>query len=366
MHQVLFTIRLSSIAAGLPDLPIYGYGTMLFLTFLATRWLAIRLARREGYRHEIIDNLALCLFIFGILGARLTFYIQYRENFSNLGQFFAIWDGGLVFYGSVFGGIVGYIVAYILFLRKNNVSTWKMIDILAPCIAVGLAVGRLGCLLNGCCYGNVACTDCPAIHFPLASAPREVMTARGYQTAAGFTVQSQARAPVVDKVEPGSAADGVVKPGDKILVVDLKEPTQVDDIDRLNVAFGAMWPRGQNQLEMTVERDGAKKELVAIEPRGIGLHPTQVYESISMGLMAFLLLSYYPFRRRDGMVLVICMLGYGVHRFLNEMLRTDTDPVAFGLTLSQNISLLILSVAVLLWIVIQLRPANVEPPPAAV
>lgn len=363
MKQVLFYIPLSSINESWRDVPIFGYGMMLFITFLITRWVAIRLARREGYRPEIIDNLALCMFIFGIIGARVLYMFQMKVPF-NVQNFVAIWDGGLIFYGSVFGGIVGYIVAHFLFLKREGVSTWKMVDILAPCLALGLAVGRFGCLLNGCCYGNVACVDCPAIHFPLAAAPREVMTARGYQTAAGFTVYAApTRAAYVDHVDPDSAAHGVVQPGDKLVSIELKDTVDVKDVDQLNRAMGANWVRGKNDLQMTVERNGQTTPLEPFVPRGIGLHPTQVYESISMGLMAFLLLSWYPLKKRDGMLMVVCMFGYGVHRFLNEMLRTDTPPVAFGLTLSQNISVLILTGAVVLFVAVLVlqKPPRSQP-----
>ena len=68
---------------------------------------------------------------------------------------------------------------------------------------------------------------------------------------------------------------------------------------------------------------------------------------------------------RLGLGFCLLMLGYGVHRFLNEMLRTDTDPVAFGLTLSQNISIVILAAGVILGIAVWRRPANGAMQPAA-
>ena len=91
--------------------------------------------------------------------------------------------------------------------------------------------------------------------------------------------------------------------------------------------------------------DGTKQTLPAAYPKTIGLHPTQIYESISMGLLLLVLLAYYPLKRHDGTVFILFMAAYAVHRFLNEMLRTDTDPVAFGMTLSQNGSILMLVAA---------------------
>lgn len=105
------------------------------------------------------------------------------------------------------------------------------------------------------------------------------------------------------------------------------------------------WPRGRNSVQFVVNRDGQEMELPAFTPRTIGLHPTQTYETISMLLLVFLLLSFYPFRRHDGEVWVLFMIAYACHRFLNEMLRTE--PVeALKMTLSQNMSLFFVIAAV--------------------
>jgi phosphatidylglycerol:prolipoprotein diacylglycerol transferase len=107
-------------------------------------------------------------------------------------------------------------------------------------------------------------------------------------------------------------------------------------------------------LRLTVFHPGGKEPgaLESFVPWTLKLHPTQLYESISMALLFLLLTAYYPLRRRDGMVMVLFILGYSVHRFLNEMLRNDTDKVAFGMTLSQNGSILffILGLCLLIWL----------------
>jgi phosphatidylglycerol:prolipoprotein diacylglycerol transferase len=71
-------------------------------------------------------------------------------------------------------------------------------------------------------------------------------------------------------------------------------------------------------------------------------------------------LSYYPFKRRDGSVMVLFMVGYAVHRFLNEMLRTDTEKVAFNMTLSQNISIVVLIAAAILAVAVWRRGPRIE------
>jgi len=75
-----------------------------------------------------------------------------------------------------------------------------------------------------------------------------------------------------------------------------------------------------------------------------------------MCLLLFFLLSYYPYKRHDGELMVLLMVGYGVHRFLNEMLRLDVDPGIGALTMSQIISLFVLAGAVILAVAVWRRP----------
>lgn len=356
MRQVLFHIPLPQFA-GQPSwwpegVPLFGYGTMLCITLLVTIWLGSRRARREGINPQILQDMAFFIFIPGILGARITYMIQYHVPIR---YFFNLWDGGIVFYGSALGGVVGYVAAYFLIIRKHGLSSWKIADIVAPCVAIGLCLGRVGCLLNGCCFGNVACDHCPGIRFPLSSPARFSLTEKGLQTAAGFVLEPNSTR--VAAVEPNSdAATKGLRPGDVIVAADGQPIHSAIDLSRYLLGD---WPRGKIDLSLEVVRRlaGAPTEekvtVADLEPRTLPLHPTQIYESISMILLLLVLFAYEPFRRRDGMVMAVFMIGYPVHRFLNEMLRNDTDPVAFGMTLSQNGSLLLflagLSLFIWLW-----------------
>ncbi|HWG43098.1 MAG TPA: prolipoprotein diacylglyceryl transferase family protein, partial [Gemmataceae bacterium] len=133
-------------------LPIYGFGMMLFLAFIICTWLASRRAISEGVPPELIQDLAIWLFIGGLIGARVTFLLSERKmSFPEmLSEIYKIWDGGIVLYGSVIGGLVAYGFAYIFIFRKFQLPTLKLADIVAPSIAVGLCLGRFGCFLNGC------------------------------------------------------------------------------------------------------------------------------------------------------------------------------------------------------------------------
>jgi prolipoprotein diacylglyceryltransferase len=366
MRQVLFHIPIRLFGDDPDGIAVYGFGMMLVIAYLSCSWLASRLGKREGVPPERLQDLAIWLLVCGLLGARITYIIQYHQQFTDFWQFFRIWDGGLVFYGSAVGGLIGYFLARRFTLRGLNISSWKMADIIAPCVALGLALGRLGCFLNGCCYGHVAGPDCPAAHFPLSSPPRFALVASGYQTAAGFTMQDDGPNDEckVGSVEPGSPAALAGLKFDDVIVKARGEGHDKDhDIKSYDDLINYMvigWRRGKNDIAFTVRRlvDGRPEivDLPAFVPRTIGLHPTQLYETISMSLCLFLLLSYYPFRRHDGEVMVLFMLCYGAHRFVNEILRNDTGKVAFDLTLSQNGSVIVLTAGLLLGLYLWRKP----------
>jgi prolipoprotein diacylglyceryltransferase len=374
MRQVLFHIPVRLFGGDPDGIAVYGFGMMLVIAYLLCSWLAGRLGKREGVAPEHLQDLAIWLLVCGLLGARITYIIQYHQQFTDPWQYLRIWDGGLVFYGSAVGGVIGYFLARHFVLRKYKISSWKMADLIAPCVALGLCLGRLGCFLNGCCYGHVACPDCPAAYFPLSSPPRFVLVSKGVQTAAGFTMSENPGDDdrTVGQVEPGSAAaEAGLRPGDVLVKVHgdgAEDGLDIADYKELVDYMVTNWHRGKNDIQFSVRRrEGGRTEVVrlpAFVPRTIGLHPTQLYESISMALCLFLLLSYYPFRRRDGEVMVLFMLCYGAHRFVNEILRNDTGKVAFDLTLSQNGSVIVLAAGLLLGVYLWRKPVQYPPPPS--
>jgi phosphatidylglycerol:prolipoprotein diacylglycerol transferase len=328
---------------------------MLFLAFLACTWLSSRRAEKEGIGKDIPQDLAIWLFAGGIIGARLTFLIA---NDIPLAQFYRIWDGGLILYGSFLGGTIGYFGAYYFVLRKHDVSTWKLMDVIAPSIAVGICLGRVGCLLNGCCYGEVACPECPSVSYPLSAPARYELVRDGHQTAAGFTLAGSEREPArVEAVTPGSRAElAGLRRGDRIVEAN---GNPVRDGLELSLYLGdsQAWPRGKPDLQLTVAREGETNPMTlpAFRPWTIGLHPTQVYESISMVLLLLVLLAYDPLRQRDGELMAIVMIGYGVHRWVNELLRSDPRPEGF----ESHVSLLLVGGGVLLWAYLwRFRPAR--------
>jgi prolipoprotein diacylglyceryltransferase len=377
MRQILFRIPPWSD----DGLPIYGYGLMLFMAFLACTWVASWRARRVGVPKETIQDLAIWIFIGGLAGSRTAFLLlptdvtslgDFLRKFPRISlgdflwQFPRIWDGGVIFYGAVIGAAISFALAYHFQLRKRNLPTLKLLDIIAPAVAIGLCFGRVGCLLNGCCYGDVACTECaaglhcPAVHFPLSAPARFHLVSKGYQTAAGFTLVADGR--TVDAVEPDSpaAAAGLDK-GDVILEVNGQEVQDKTDLD--NYMRDAEKWRGQPwPLALTVRKPSGEETSIRYVPWTLGLHPTQVYESISMFLLFLLLNAFYPFRRRDGAVLAVLMIGYGLHRFFNEQLRGDDRPVGFEVYTS--VLLLVAGLVFLIWLWRKPPQYQVEQPSA--
>jgi phosphatidylglycerol:prolipoprotein diacylglycerol transferase len=153
---------------------IYGFGLMLTLALLASVSLAAWRAGREKLDASQIDILAVWVLICGLIGARTFYAIEYWSSFKHWWDVFRIWEGGIVLYGSIIGGCVGFW----LYWRRNPFPIRPMMDAVAPALALGIAIGRLGCFLNGCCYGDLC--DLPwAVTFPHDSSPWRDQVAHG-------------------------------------------------------------------------------------------------------------------------------------------------------------------------------------------
>jgi len=146
------------IAFQLGPVTIHWYGVMIALAFLAGLWTATLRARRENISGEKIADVTLWLMVGAIAGARFVYVATYwREQFADqpFREVFMIQHGGLVFYG----GFIGAAIAGFIYIRWKKMPLWKTVDVLAPSVALGSVFGRIGCLLNGCCYGHP--TDLP-------------------------------------------------------------------------------------------------------------------------------------------------------------------------------------------------------------
>jgi phosphatidylglycerol:prolipoprotein diacylglycerol transferase len=124
---------------------------MYALGILAAAGLSEHLYRRRGGRPGVMADMVLPVMIGVILGARALFILVEREYYiQNPLEILMVWKGGLVFYG----GLIGGALAFVLTTRLRRLPLWEMADILAPGVALGHALGRLGCFFAGSCYGR--------------------------------------------------------------------------------------------------------------------------------------------------------------------------------------------------------------------
>lgn len=154
MHPVLFRLG---------PLDIHTYGVLVAAGFLLGLMLAARRAKAGGLDPRAVNDLGVWLIVAGMLGAKLFHVIFCWEEFIGAWRQEGLRSlrEGFVFYG----GFLGAVLATIVFARRRQLPLWKLADLLAPCLALGHALGRLGCFFNGCCFGT-ACSVPWAIRFP--------------------------------------------------------------------------------------------------------------------------------------------------------------------------------------------------------
>lgn len=134
-------------------LTIYSFGTMLAVAFIAGLYLMRSEMRRRKLDPEYAYDLVLGAAFGGLIGARLFYVVGHWDFYAkNPAEIFLFWNGGLVFYGGLLGGALG--LAAIARWRKLDI--FKIGDSVAAPLALGTAIGRIGCFLNGCCYGIAA------------------------------------------------------------------------------------------------------------------------------------------------------------------------------------------------------------------
>lgn len=173
MHPILFeipSIDLGSWTIG--PIPIRMYGLMIGIGFLLGIYLASRRAKKEGINPDLILDMGVYLLLAAIIGSRLLHVLTNLQDFTkNPLDAFAIWKGGLVFYG----GVLAAVPTGIWYVRKHKLPVWQTADIIAPYAALGHAFGRLGCFFAGCCYG-APCSGsfCVTFSDPHSLAPQGV------------------------------------------------------------------------------------------------------------------------------------------------------------------------------------------------
>jgi phosphatidylglycerol:prolipoprotein diacylglycerol transferase len=149
----------------LGPLKIHAYGLALALSFLLGSVLVTRRGRRSGYPEDELMKLFWWILISALVGSRLYYALQhpddFNENWLGVSQ---IWRGGLTQYG----GLIGALIVGSVFIRSRGWSFREVSDLIAPALALGEGITRLGCYFNGCCFGR-PCELPWAVRFPEGS-----------------------------------------------------------------------------------------------------------------------------------------------------------------------------------------------------
>lgn len=146
-------------------IPIRTYGVAVASGFLFAIYAAVRLAKKDGIKSEYIIDIGVWALVGTVIGARLFYFIFYDFEYlaQNPLKFFAVWEGGMVFYG----GLIGAIIAGYIYVNKKKLNVLKISDIIGVALPLGIFFGRWGCFGYGCCFGKPAPSWFPfAIRFP--------------------------------------------------------------------------------------------------------------------------------------------------------------------------------------------------------
>lgn len=300
MHPELFEIPVV-------HLTIRSFGLMMVIGFLAAVAVIRHLSRPFTRDPQHITNGALYALVAGVVGARAFFVIHYFEQYRDEPlSVFAIWNGGLELYG----GALPAIAVILLYARRHRLPIRHYLDVIAIGLMFTLMFGRLGCFLNGCCYGKP--TGLPwGVRFPYGS----------------FACYSQVQSdPDRNRTHPH-----LELPGEYFGYTNEE----------------GLYSTGLKPWKYLTAR---QKELVTTGPyRCLPVHPTELYSSAAGALFGLVLYGLwrrsrraersgrYPFLTRPGATFSLALILYGVMRFLMEMLRDDNPFEIDSLTVSQLI-----------------------------
>lgn len=270
------------------DIPIFSYGLMMVIGFLLAATLAKFLARRAGLNAEVFVNAGIVALIAGVVGARLSHVLENwpvytdasRSAWENFKAALDIRSGGLTFYG----GFLFATPVVLLYGWYKKVPLLRGMDVVAPCVMVGLALGRVGCFLNGCCYGATCYTDAmPTVSYPFGSSA------------------------YVDHYHQGILPQS---PPDELIV-----PLE-----------------GGGQTLVPREALPAHPELAAAAHghRSAPTHPAQLYTTFNSLLIAAVLVAFFSLSPAPGSVFALMLILEGIARFILEMLRTEPAVIGAG------------------------------------
>jgi phosphatidylglycerol:prolipoprotein diacylglycerol transferase len=340
-------------------LPIRSYGFMLMIGFLGGTWWAARRAARVKCDPDMVVNLGFIALVASVVGSRIFYVVHYwDEHFAGRGLW-AVIDitaGGLEFYG----GFIGAMLALLIYMKLRKVSIRLYLDIVTPSLMFGMAMARIGCFLNGCCWGGPCSEQLPwAVRFPYASPAlhrqwedRQVTLPAELISISSSGIPMPLSRDLLDMTpEERNAARIKYEQADQ----ELKDA----EAQRADQQTLARLRKAKERAEKAMRQHAAAtrpldehlatygmtatelSELASERGRTVPVHPTQLYASINGILLAVLLNEIFYRRKRHGMVFAVLLMLYPAARILEETIRIDNPQDTAGLTISQFVSVLL-------------------------
>jgi len=237
-------------------------------------------------------------------------------------------EGGLV----VYGALIGSLAAAIVYLVRNKMPILAVADLIVPGMVLGLAFGRIGCLMNGCCWGGFCEDAWWGMQFPKGSPPYVRHLESAQLLGVSELERNQNGTPIIKSVSPNSAAaQRGLQSGDQLSGLNLAPLDLVNLREPRN-------PQARVISFATTSGEQMTWGLDELPNWSLPVHPTQVFSSINAFLLCFMLWALYPLRRRDGQIFALGLGCYAISRTALEAIRNDEPQMYMGLTFSQWIS----------------------------
>lgn len=291
------------------DIPIYSFGLMLVIGCWLAITLAKFLARRCGINPEHFVNIGIIALVAGVIGARLShvlenFHQYFGPNGEGLWSALNIRSGGLTYYG----GVLLATPVCIWYGLRHRIPIFRGMDIIAPCLMVGLGLGRVGCFLNGCCYG-ATCELPVAVTYPYSSPAYE------------------------DHLKEGL----IPAPPRELLIANPLNPSE------------AHWAS-----EAELKRNPQLSE-IAKSQRSAPVHASQLYSTFAAGLVCLALVMYFTLGPTPGKVFALMMILEGFARFTLETLRVEpavTRVFGYAWSFSMVLGACLFVGGILFWVIL--------------
>ncbi|MGZ3449994.1 MAG: prolipoprotein diacylglyceryl transferase [Polyangiales bacterium] len=294
MHPILFKIPLPHwklpIVGELHTFPIYAYGVMLGLSLVVGWYISLTIAKQDGLPRETMANNYVFTAICAIIGARLLYILTNLQEFHTWKDWLAIRSGGLVAYGGFLGGFLGS--WYYVWKRKIRLMAWA--DAAVPSLASGLLFTRIGCYLFGCDFGKPLTEKAPKFLQKLGTFPEWHYDHKAGKFLDEVGLRAAYASPEKPQILSGSPA----------------------------------WVQHTESFPQVRELH-----------HSLPVHPTQLYESLcGLFLLGLLFLARKNVKEREakgepffrGELFIVFTAGYGVLRFLLEIVRDDAERGTYG------------------------------------